>query len=367
MRVTWIFVLALAAGCKKAEPPASMERPPAPVRVAAAAAVDVPLYLDEIGTCAARESVVIRPQVTGRLTEVHFSDGADVKAGDPLFSIDPRPFQAFVDAAQAGQAEAKAAAALARVELKRVETLVEKAAAARQELDAAKNTVEVSAARELRAAADLATARLNLEYASIKAPFPGRAGRRLVDAGNTVLANDTELLVIQRIDPLYVEVHVNEAEVADVRRRAPPLKVEVRVPGDAGEFLPGELTFIDSAVRAETGTVLLRAAVPNAERRLWPGLFTRVRLVLETIPAAVLISADAPQMSAKGTFVYVVKDDLTAEFRPVTLGQKHGDRVRVEKGVAAGEKVVVAGHIGIMPGGKVKIQEPAPVSAGAPR
>ena len=363
-----IVVLALLlSGCGKPKEQAAFERPPSPVRVAAAAAVDVPLYLDEIGACAARESVAIRPQVTGRLTEVHFTDGADVNAGDPLFSIDARPFQARVAAAEAGVAEANASLALARVELARAEKLLEKNAISRQEVDSAKGTVDVSAARALRNEADLATARLDLEYASIKAPFAGRAGLKLVDAGNTVTANETALLLIQRLDPIHVDFNVNESEAADVRRRKGPLKVEVRVPGDAGEPLSGELTFVDTAVRGETGTVLLRATFPNPARRLWPGLFTRVRVVLETIPGAILVPADAPQMSAKGMFVYVVKEDLSAEFRPVTLGQKHGDRVRIEKGLAAGERVVVAGHIGIMPGGKVKIQEPEPVSAEKPR
>lgn len=359
------LILLALAGCGQEPPPPAFERPPAPVAVASAASADVPLYLDEIGTCVARESVTIRPQVTGRLAEVHVADGADVKAGTPLFTIDPRPFQAQVTAAEAGLAEAEAAAKLAKVELTRVEKLIEKNAVARQELDAAKNAVAVSAARELRAAADLATARLSLEYASIQAPFPGRAGRRLVDAGNTVKANETEMLLIQRVDPVYVDFHVTEAEWAEVRAHQAkrPLKVEVRVPGSTAPALAGDLTFIDNAVRPDTGTVLLRGLVANPEARLWPGLFVRVRVVLDVLPAAVLIPGDAPQMSAKGPFVYVVKEDQTAELRPVVLGQKHEDRVVARRGLQAGERVITAGHIAVMPGGKVAVQPPAPAEA----
>ena len=208
MRIRVLALLLLAAGCKKPQDDRSQARPPSPVIVAAAAASDVPLYLDEIGSGVALEAITVRSQITGRLTTVHFSDGADLKAGDPLFSIDPRPFQARLSAAEAGVAEAKATLALARVDLARIEKLLEKNAVARQELDAAKGAVDVAAARALRHEADLATSRLDLEYASIKAPFAGRAGRRLVDAGNTVTANETPLLLIQRLDPLYVYFNV---------------------------------------------------------------------------------------------------------------------------------------------------------------
>lgn len=364
----FLVILALA-GCGKAPPAGSFERPPAPVVVATAAAVDVPFYLDEIGSCSARESAVIRPQVTGRLSEVHVADGADVKENAPLFTIDPRPFDAALKAVEASAAEAKASAELAAKELKRIEELVGKNAAAKQELDTAQSARDVAAARASRIEAELLTAKLQREYASIKAPFAGRAGQRLVDAGNTVKANETDLLVIQRIDSVYADFHVNEAELALVREHLAkrPLRVEVRVPGSEASPLTGELTFIDNAVRPETGTVKLRALVANEARRLWPGLFVKVRVLLDTLPAAVLVPAEAPQMSAKGPFVYVVKEDRTAEARPVTLGQKHDARVVVKSGLAAGEKVVTAGHIAIMPGGKVAPQEPPPASAEAPK
>lgn len=364
MKRAWIALALGLAACRKAEPPASAGRPPSPVLAATAEAVDVPLYLDEIGTCAAVERVVVRPRVTGLITAVHVKDGAELKAGDPLFTIDPLPFQAQVAAAEASLAEANAGHALAKVDAARAEKLLERNAISKQDVDTARGQAEVSAARAKAAEAALKTARLRLEYCEIRSPLAGRAGRRLVDAGNTVQENDTELIEIQRVDPIYAELHVNEAEFADVRGRLAKGALRVEVRTGSGDPMPGELAFVDSAVRGDTGTVMLRAAVANPGRRLWPGLFVKVRIILDTLSGAVLVPADAPQMSAKGPFVYVIKEDASAELRPVVLGQKHAGRVVVSQGVKAGESVVVTGHIGVMPGGKVQVLPPAP--AGEP-
>jgi len=337
--------------------------PPAPVVVAVAESADVPRYLDEIGRCTARESVSLMPQVTGLITTIHFQDGADVKKGDPLFTIDPRPFQALLAAAEASLAQAKASLELSKVEFARIKTLVEKKVAAQQEFDASRNAVDVADARLRQMQATLDTARLNLEYCSMKSPIDGRTGHRLVDVGNTVKANETILVVIQRMDPVYVDFSASEVDFAEVRRQMArgPLRAEVRIPGQ-GEPGIGELTFVDNAVQEGTGTVKLRATLPNADRRFWPGLFVRVRLVLEVVKDAVLIPEAAPQMSAKGTFVYVVKEDLSTDFRPVTLGQRQGSRVVVEKGLKAGERVVTQGHLGVFPGRKVRIESPPQVA-----
>jgi multidrug efflux system membrane fusion protein len=360
-----LLLLAIAACGKPSDggpPPGEM--PPAPVTVAVAETADVPRYLDEIGRCVARESVSLMPQVTGLITTIHFTDGVDVKKGDPLFTIDPRPFQAQLAAADASLAQAKAALELSKVDFARIKTLVEKKVAAQQEFDAARNAVDVAEARLRQMQANVDTARLNLEYCSLKSPIDGRTGHRLVDVGNTVKANETVLVVIQRMDPIYADFSASEGDLAAVRRHMAKgaLRVEVRVPDQAGEPGVGELTFVDNAVQEGTGTVKLRATLPNADRRFWPGLFVRVRLVLEVLQGAVLIPEAAPQMSAKGTFVYVIKEDQTADFRPVTLGQRQGNRVIVEKGLKAGEKVVTLGHLGVFPGRKVKIESPTPVA-----
>jgi multidrug efflux system membrane fusion protein len=357
-------LLALA-GCEPKHDVPAFERPPAPVLVASAAAEDVPVYLDEIGRCVARELVSLQPQISGRIVQIHFADGADLKAGDVLFTIDPRPFQAQLAAAEAALAQAKAAHELAKVEFTRVTGLVEKRAAAQQEFDSSKNAVAVSAARVQENHAAVETARLNLEYTVLRSPIEGRAGRRLVDVGNTVKANETALLTIQRLDPIYADFTVTERNLSAVQKSLAkgPLRAEVRIPDDSVPPRTGDVTFVDNAVQDGTGTVMLRATIANAERQLLPGRFIKVRLILDTLKGAVLIPAAAPQMSAKGPFVYVVSAEDKAEFRGVTLGQKQGDRVVVESGVKPGERVVTVGHIGIMPGGKVRVD--APPAAGA--
>jgi multidrug efflux system membrane fusion protein len=344
----------ISCGGKKA--PAAFERPPAPVSVAAAVQRDVPVYLDEVGKCVAREVVSVQPQISGRITAIHFTDGADLKKGDLLFTIDPRPFQAQFDAAEASLAQSTAALGLARTQFERAASLIQTKAIAQQEYDTRKNAVATNEAQVRQATAALEMARLNLQYCSIRSPIDGRAGHRLVDIGNVVEANKGPLLSIQRLDPIYADFTVTENDLTAVQRnmRQGTLKVEISLPDEPNAPLAGQLTFLDNTVQNETGTVRLRATIPNGTHRLWPGRFVKVRLVLSTLPKAVLVPAAAPLMSAKGQFVYVVKADSTAEMRPVKTGQRQGDLVVVEQGVQPGERVVFNGQIGVTPGGKVR-------------
>ncbi|HEX7251260.1 MAG TPA: efflux RND transporter periplasmic adaptor subunit, partial [Thermoanaerobaculia bacterium] len=341
-------LLLTSCGKKNAQ---GFERPPAPVTTVAAVERDVPVYLDEVGKCVAREVVTIQPQLSGRITELHFVDGADVQKGDLLFTIDPRPFQAQLDAAEANLTQAKAALDFAKVQYERGAKLIETKAIALQEYDQRKNALDVGRAQVEQGEAALETARLNLQYCSIHSPIDGRTGHRLVDVGNVVTANNTPLLTIQRLDPIYADFTVTENDLTAVQQnmRRGSLQVEVRLPDEPAKPIAGSLTFLDNAVQNTTGTVNLRATVPNREHRLWPGRFVKIRLVLATLPGAILIPATAPQQSAKGEFVYVVKDDGTADFRPVTTGQRQGDLIVVENGLKAGEQVVVTGQIGVAP------------------
>jgi len=358
--------LALAvSGCAKKAPPP--QRPPAPVSVAVAASRDVPIYLDEVGKVVAREVVSVQPQVGGRITEIHFTDGADVKRGDLLFTIDPEPYKAALAQAQANLGRAKAVLELARVDYARVARLVDTQIMAQADYDTKKSAVQVAEAELKQNESAVETARINLGYCTIRSPIDGRAGKRLVDRGNVVKANEAPLVVIQRLDPIYVDFTVTEQDLSSVQRRmaGKDLDVEVRIPDDPGPPLTGEMTFLDNAVQEGTGTVTLRATVANRDHRLWPGRFVKVRLVLATLPKAVVVPATAPQMSGKGPFVYVVKDDDTAELRPVKPGQRQGDLVVIQEGVKPGERVVVNGQLAVTPGGKVKVEE-APAAAPAP-
>ncbi len=396
---TGVSALVLA-GCTNKAAQHGFERPPAPVTVAAAVMQDVPTYLDAIGKTVARETVSIQPQVSGRITKIHFTDGANVRKGDLLFTIDTRPFEANLKQAQANvskdlalkkQAEANLAKSLAQlrfgeVEAKRSLTLVEQGVVSRSQYDQAKSNADslkasVEADRAAIRSADetirvdnaaVDSAKVQLSYCYIRSPIDGRTGQRLVDVGNVVnpggpsgnstsgtSVSSNSLLIIERLDPIYADFTISQNDLSNVQQqmRAGTLKTEVRLP-DATDPIAGQLTFLDNAVQNETGQVGLRATVPNSDHRFWPGRFVNIRLVLSTIHGAVLVPAGAPQMSAKGSYVYVVKADSTAEQRQVTLGQRQGDLVVVEQGVQPGEQIVTNGQIGVTPGGKVRIEQP---------
>ena len=363
-----LFAVGLSAGCSKKSQP-TFEGPPAPVTTATATAKGVPLYIDAVGKIVAREVVSIQPQVSGRIVKIHFTDGADVKIGDLLFTIDPRPYQAQLNQAEANLAQAEAALNLAKVNFIRVETVSDPRAVSRQDYDQKKNAVEAGEAQLKLNRAAVESARLNLEYCTIRSPINGRAGQRNVDAGNVVSANNGSLLVIQRLDPIYADFTVTENDLSSVQRNMSnrTLKVDVRLPDDSSEPREGKLTFLDNSVQEGSGTVKLRATLANGDRRFWPGRFSKVRLVLETRRAAVLVPAEAPQLSAKGSFVYVIKGDSSAELRPVKVGQRQADLVVIEEGVRSGERVVVNGQLGVTPGGKVRILQPSdPTKAAVP-
>jgi multidrug efflux system membrane fusion protein len=358
-----VFVCCLAAvliGCDR-KAPASFERPPAPVTVATAITRDVPIYLDAIGKTVARAVVTIKPQVSGRIVKIQFTDGADVKVGELLFTIDPRPYQAQLNAAKANLAQARAQLELAKINFDRVASITDPRAVSRQDYDTKKNAVAVAEAQVAQSEAAVETAQVNLDYCTIRSPIDGRTGQRLVDLGNVVTADNTPLVVIQRLDPIYADFTITESDLTAVQRNMAQgtLKVEVSLPDDPGSSREGKLTFLDNSVQETSGTVKLRGTIANGDHRFWPGRFVNIRLILSMDRGAILVPADAPEISATGPFVYVVNKDSTAELRPVELGQRQGDLVVVRKGVRSGERVVVTGQLRVTPGGKVSVAEAA--------
>lgn len=352
-------VLTTAVACSRGNVKAAGPAIPPPLVTAVQATTqDVPRYLDEIGRNAAFEAVTITPQVSGRVVERLFQDGENLKRGELLFVIDPRPYKAQVDSAQAALAQAKAALDLAKIQFARDEEVIGSNAISKQDYDTKKNTVDVDEAQVEAAEAALETAKINLEYCYIHSPIDGRAGARLVDVGNVVQPNATSLLSIQRLDPIYANFTITEGDLPAVQRQMSDgtLKAAVRLPSDPENAARnGRVEFLDNAVQNGTGTVNLRATLSNPERHFWPGQFVDVKLVLSTEKGAVLIPGQAPQISQRGPFVYVVKSDDTAELRPVKLGQRQGDQVVVTEGLAPSERVIVAGQMLVRPGGKVRV------------
>jgi multidrug efflux system membrane fusion protein len=353
-----ILALVTMAACNKANVQAAPVMPAPLVTVVKATAKDVPQYLDEIGRNAAFESVTITPQVGGRILERHFRDGENLQKGQLLFVIDPRPYKAQVDAAEATLAQSKAALELAKIQFARDQEVIIERAISKQDYDTKKNAVDVGQAQLEAAEAALETAKLNLEYCYIHSPIDGKAGARLVDVGNIVQANTTSLLSIQRLDPIYANFTITEADLPAVQKQMSSgmLKAVVRLPSDPeGTARIGRVEFLDNAVQNGTGTVNLRATMSNPDHHFWPGQFVDVKLILSTEKGAVLIPNQATQISQRGPFVYVVRSDDTAELRPVKLGQRQGEQIVVTGGVAPNERVVLAGQMLVRPGGKVRV------------
>jgi multidrug efflux system membrane fusion protein len=309
--------------------------------------------------------------VGGRIIERRFQDGANLRKGDLLFVIDPRPFKFQLDSSRATLAQQSAALELARIQFNRDAAIIETKAISKQDYDTKKNNVAVGEAQVQAAQASVENAQLNLEYCYIHSPINGRAGSRLVDVGNVVQANMTALLSIQHIDPIYATFTITERDLPEVQKQMSHggLRALVRVPSDSEtQARAAKVEFLDNMVQNATGTVSLRATVSNPDHHLWPGQFVNVKLVLGTQKGAVLIPGQATQISQKGSFAYVVKPDDTVELRQLVLGQRHGENVVVLEGVAAGEQVVTAGQMTLRPGGKVRIgtDAPSPSTASPP-
>ena len=319
--------------------------PVRPVTVAKVVAKDVPLYLDEIGTCAAYETVLVQAQVSGVIITRNFQDGSDVKKGDLLFTIDPRPFQAALD-------QAKAQAALDQLNLKRQEDLRARKVISQQDYDTA-----VANAQKSQAATE--SAQVNLDWCYIKSPINGRVGLRNVDVGNLVGPSTPPLVTILGLDPIYTDFTVSENDLPLVRKYLGGPNIKVQTYLQDGSITPrtGDLYFIDNAVQPGSGTVKARGVTPNPDRALWPSEFVRVRFILDMLKNATLVPSQAVQVSQSGPFVFVVKPDNTVDLRPVKPGQRQeGDLTVVESGVKPDEPVVVTGQLALAPGAKVAPQ-----------
>jgi len=356
-----LALAALASGCSGEAQPQSRPAGSAPVPVTVAAVVqkEMPVEISVIGTAEAYSSVAVHAQITGELTSVNFQQGDDVRAGQVLFTLDQRPLEALLHQAEANLARDSAQSANAKAQADRYLDLANRGLATKEQIG---QTGATAAALEATVAADKAAvenAKVQLQYATIRAPIGGRTGSLMVSAGNLVRANDqTPLVITNQITPIYVTFGVPEPMLPDLKRYMAQgaLRVEARAPTDDSSPAVGRITFVDNAVDQTTGTIKVKATFSNENRRLWPGQFLNVVVRLTTIPQALVVPSTAVQTGPQGQYVYVVKGGKTADLRPVTVERTAGDQTVVKTGIAAGETVVTDGQLRLLPGSRITIK-----------
>ncbi|MBI4719808.1 MAG: efflux RND transporter periplasmic adaptor subunit [Chitinivibrionia bacterium] len=349
----------LIGGCSHES--STVRQPPVPIVSAEAAAKTIPFEIVSIGSGEAYKTVSIRSQVGGVLSRVYFKEGEHVKTGDRLFLIDPAPFEAALRAAEAKRDRDLATLKYTEESVRRYDELAKKDYITAQEYSNLRTGLETIRATVQSDEADVESARLNLDYCSVESPLNGRMGTLLIDEGNVVRASgDNPMVVIHQIKPMFVRFAVPEQHLPDILKYSATESLEVRAfaPGESPDDRRGSLTFIDNAVDASTGTILLKAEFPNEDLTLWPGEFVNVVLVLKQLENVVVVPAQAVGTGQMGDYVFVVSQDNTVDLRPVTVSYRRDNDAVIENGVQAGERVVVDGQLRLRPGSAV-VEKPA--------
>ena len=338
-----------------------------PVSAGTVAAADVPVFLQGIGTVQAYNMVAIKSRVDGQIVKVDFKEGQDVKTGDPLFQIDPRPFQAALQQAQAAKQKDEAQLAGAQLDLERYEKLIGTGYQTRQSYDNQKALVSQLQAAVRGDEAQIDNAKLNLGYADIRAPIDGRAGARLVDKGNLLRAGDNSTLVtISEIKPIFVSLTLPQEALYEIRENhgKAPLIVQAYSGDGKKQLAEGKLTMVDNAVDQATGTIRLKARFDNEAERLWPGAFVSARVVLSVRKDAATVPSQTVQQGPNGYYAYIIKSDDTVERRAVDVASIQDGIAVVTKGLSVGERIVVDGQYRLTNGARVKISAPQTGAAG---
>jgi multidrug efflux system membrane fusion protein len=336
------------------------DRTPMPVVAAAAELGELPVTFSALGTVASLATVTVKPQVGGPLISVAFQEGQRVQKGDLLAEIDPRPFQLLLEQTQAQLQRDQALLRNAELDLERYRTLVKQDSIARQQRDTQEALVLQYQGAIKADQAQVATARLNLSYCRILAPITGRAGLRLVDSGNMVQANDaTGIVVLTQVKPISVLFTLPEDSLPRIQERlraGATLPVTVFDRSHARKLAVGALTTIDNQIDTGTGTIKLRAVFDNADETLFANQFVNVQVLVDTVRNAVIVPAAAVLRGSPGTYVYLVDGTGSAvTVRPVKLGAQDGDRMVVESGLAAGDRVVVDGSDRLREGARITL------------
>ncbi|MGA2029112.1 MAG: efflux RND transporter periplasmic adaptor subunit [Verrucomicrobiota bacterium] len=361
-------VVILAAGCSRGNKNAGA--PAVPVLIAKAIATNVPVRIDPppVGHVMAISTVTIHSQIQGMISVIHFREGQEVKKGDPLFTIDPRPTQAALDQARADLQRDAAQLEYATVNFAREQKLFDAKIVSRDELDTDQAALDAATGVVAADKAAITNALLNLEFCHIDSPVDGVTGGLQSYVGNVVKAPDDALLTINQIHPIYVAFAVPEQYLPEIKRQMRDKKLKVSASFQNMDGVPpqGDLTFIDNSVDETTGTILLKATFPNEDRALWPGQFVQVELTLTELTNAIVVPTQAVQTGQTNQFVYVVKPDSTnatvqvVEERPVTIGITYDDKTVVENGLNAGETIVTDGQLRLAPGVKVSVKNSIP-------
>ena len=354
---TVALAFALLGGCGGHGAPPD---PATPVRVAPVTSGLVPAEVVGIGNVTPITSVAVKSRVDGQIMQVAVRDGSDVKRGDLLFRIDPRPYAVQLDIATANLARDQALLEKAEDLRKRSDDLIAKGYISANQYSDAKGDANAASAAVVADKAAVESARLNLEFCSLRSPIDGRVGRVTLQQGNLVKANDsTALLTVNQLDPIYVDFSVPERYLNDLRPAAQKGDVHVSLSVDGAGGAPveraGPLTFVDNQVDQPTGTIHLRATIANADSAVWPGQYVRVHIGVPTTGIALWVPASAVGQSAEGPYVFVIGQDLKAEQRHITIERTEGDRAVVSGTIAAGERVVIDGQSRVIPGSAVTL------------
>ncbi|HEV8680717.1 MAG TPA: efflux RND transporter periplasmic adaptor subunit [Stellaceae bacterium] len=341
--------------------------PGVPVTAGTVSAADVPVVLSTIGTVQAFNMVTIKSRVDGQIVAAQFTEGQDVKAGDPLLQIDPRPFQAALEQAQAAKEKDEAQLVSAQADLARWAELVGQGFKSRQTYDQQKALVAQLQASIKGDEAAISNARLNLGYAAIRSPISGRIGAKLVDVGNMVRSADAAgLLTVAQLKPIFTSFTIAQENAHKIRERQARAPLDVLAYGHDNKTLlgTGKLTLIDNAIDQASGTIRLKATFDNNDERLWPGEFVYVRLILNTRRGVPTVPAQTVQDGSTGQYAYVIKEDNTVERRDVEVSIVQDGIAVVTKGLSPGEKVVVEGQHRLTKGARVRIAAPGRGAAG---
>lgn len=366
LKIGSLDLSALVSGQKKpaAASGAKAEARPTPVAVAKVTTRSVPVTIRTIGTIQARATVSVRSRVDGQILEAAFTEGQMVKRGDPLFTIDPRPFRAKLRQAEANLARDQALLEKAKADYERYQSLNDKGFSSQQKYEEARAAMNGLTATVLADQAAVDLAKLDLEYTTIRSPVTGRTGSILIHAGNLVKANDVQpLVVINETDPILASFAVPERHLTEIQSRlqAGTLAVEAAIPESNHPAVHGKLVFVNNAVDAQTGTIQLKASFDNADGALTPGQFVRIAIEMDAIHNARVVPERALQSGQDGSYVFVVKQDMTVEQRKVTPGPSVDGFVSLLDPIEVGTTVVTDGQLRLFKGAKVSFK---PVDGG---